>query len=338
MPAQARSLGFSVVFAGQDYPAFQKASKEEAASIGANTNIKLCMKLEDPTETWDFFMKTAGESYVSQVESFQVGQGSLLGTYQDGRGARLEKRSRIDLLDLKEQNPGEAHVFFRSKIVRMKSFYASPKPVKTIGLNIFLKVAKPADADVETYNTQIKTYNSRKGQEIDWSAYAEKQDDKSELSEMLERLPDQESTLSAVDKMLLAVVNSEVAHVEQSDDQVLGDLNLFTDKEMNIFSTMRLNDDFRALLVTDDLDKFAEPLLDRPTTRSTLEYIQRLCGRSGNQARNVANELVNDLQRSTYYPGDYGEMPSGSALGDLCNGAVKTIKLKKREAAEKAAD
>ena len=68
----ARSLGFSVVFAGQDLPAFQKASKEEAASIGANTNIKVCMKLEDPTETWDFFMKSAGESYVSQVENFQV--------------------------------------------------------------------------------------------------------------------------------------------------------------------------------------------------------------------------------------------------------------------------
>ncbi|HBY56104.1 MAG TPA: phosphoesterase, partial [Coxiellaceae bacterium] len=51
VPAQARSLGFSVVFAGQDLPAFQKASKEEAASIGANTNIKICMKLEDPLET-----------------------------------------------------------------------------------------------------------------------------------------------------------------------------------------------------------------------------------------------------------------------------------------------
>ena len=62
----------SVIFAGQDLPAFQKASKEEAASIGANTNIKVCMKLEDPTETWDFFMKSAGESYVTQVDSFQV--------------------------------------------------------------------------------------------------------------------------------------------------------------------------------------------------------------------------------------------------------------------------
>src|SRR3984885_11304593 len=71
VPAQARSLGFSVIFAGQDLPAFQKASKEEAASIGANTNIKICMKLEDPHETWEFFMKTAGEAYVTHVSGFQ---------------------------------------------------------------------------------------------------------------------------------------------------------------------------------------------------------------------------------------------------------------------------
>ncbi|OGT68339.1 MAG: phosphoesterase, partial [Gammaproteobacteria bacterium RIFCSPHIGHO2_12_FULL_45_9] len=117
VPAQARSLGFSVIFAGQDMPAFQKASKEEAASIGANTNIKICMKLEDPTETWDFFNKTAGESYVTHVDNFQVDQNSLFGMYQDGKGARAEKRSRVDLLDLKEQKPGEAHIFFKSKIV-----------------------------------------------------------------------------------------------------------------------------------------------------------------------------------------------------------------------------
>jgi len=71
VPAQARSLGFSVIFAGQDLPAFEKASKEEAASIGANTNIKICMKLEDPMQTWEFFQKTAGEAYVTHVSGFQ---------------------------------------------------------------------------------------------------------------------------------------------------------------------------------------------------------------------------------------------------------------------------
>src|SRR3990167_5242894 len=111
VPAQARSLGFSVIFAGQDLPAFQKASKEEAASIGANTNIKICMKLEDPLETWEFFSKTAGESYVTKVDSFQTNAQSLLNNYMDSRSASSEKRARIDLQDLKEQREGEAHIF-----------------------------------------------------------------------------------------------------------------------------------------------------------------------------------------------------------------------------------
>src|SRR5262249_32354367 len=127
-PAQARSLGFSTIFAGQDLPAFQKASKEEASSIGANTNIKICMKLEDPTETWEFFSKTAGEAFVSKVDAFQTRSQSVFNQYLDTRSASTEKRARVDLLDLKEQREGEAHIFFKSKIVRARMFFANPEP------------------------------------------------------------------------------------------------------------------------------------------------------------------------------------------------------------------
>ena len=58
VPAQARSLGFSAIFAGQDLPAFQKASKEEAASIGANYNIKICMKLKIHRKPGNFLIKS----------------------------------------------------------------------------------------------------------------------------------------------------------------------------------------------------------------------------------------------------------------------------------------
>ena len=145
VPAQARSLGFSAIFAGQDLPAFQKASKEEAASIGANTNIKICMKLEDPIETWDFFTKTAGEAYVTKVDSFQTKDTSLANSYMDTKSSSFEKRSRVDLLDLKDQTEGEAHIFFKSKIVRARMFYANPTPVKRLKLNQFLKVEPPPD-------------------------------------------------------------------------------------------------------------------------------------------------------------------------------------------------
>ena len=164
VPAQARSLGFSVVFAGQDLPAFQKASKEEAASIGANCNIKICMKLEDPTETWDFFMKSAGESYVTHVDSFQVDSGNVMGTYADAKGAKLEKRNRVDLLDLKEQQPGEAHFLFKSKIVRGRFFYAAPPPVKRMRLTHFLKVGAPDDNDVKKLRKSFDHFNKLVGE------------------------------------------------------------------------------------------------------------------------------------------------------------------------------
>ncbi|MFZ9035711.1 MAG: type IV secretory system conjugative DNA transfer family protein [Francisellaceae bacterium] len=140
VPAQARSLGFSVVFAGQDLPAFQKASKEEAASICANTNIKICMKLEDPQETWEFFNKMAGEAYVSVAKSYNINKDSTTMSYLDNMEATIEKRSRVDLMDLKDQREGEGHIFFKSEIIRMASFYANAPKVKRIKINQFLKV------------------------------------------------------------------------------------------------------------------------------------------------------------------------------------------------------
>src|SRR5690606_26714455 len=160
VPAQARSLGFSVIFAGQDLPAFQKASKEEAASIGANTNIKICMKLEDPLETWEFFSKTAGESWVTKVDSFQTNASSLLNNYMDSRSASSEKRARVDLLDLKEQREGEAHIFFKSKIIRASMFFANPAPVNRMRLNHFLKVEPPMGRVLTDLDDRLDQFES----------------------------------------------------------------------------------------------------------------------------------------------------------------------------------
>ncbi len=44
-------------------------------------------------ETWEFFHKTAGESYVTKVDSFQTNAGSLLNNYMDSRSASSEKRA-----------------------------------------------------------------------------------------------------------------------------------------------------------------------------------------------------------------------------------------------------
>ena len=64
---------------------------------------------------------------------------------------------------------------------------------------------------------------------------------------------------------------------------MLGDLNLFTDKEMNIFSTMRLNDNLRALLVVDQPEILAKKVIVLGlNVRQTEQLVKRRTKIAGN--------------------------------------------------------
>ena len=151
MPAQARSLGFAMVFAGQDYQAFKKASPEEAASIVANCTIKICMKLEDPSETFDIFAKAAGEGKIAVGSGFQLDKDATFQNYMDQGNVTFEKSSRINVRDLKAQPSGAAHILFGDGLVRAKMFYAAPTSVKNLRLNAFLKVKPLSYKEVQMY-------------------------------------------------------------------------------------------------------------------------------------------------------------------------------------------
>lgn len=147
MPAQARSLGFCMLFAAQDLPSLQKNNnREEATSIIANCNLKIAMKVEDPGETFELFKKTAGEVLVEAQKSKERDMGSLSqSTYYDSVNISYEKRSKIEWLDFKEQFDGEAHMFHGSNMVRAKFFFVNPDVPSNLKFrpNYFIKVEPP---------------------------------------------------------------------------------------------------------------------------------------------------------------------------------------------------
>ncbi|WP_285896375.1 hypothetical protein [Coxiella-like endosymbiont of Rhipicephalus sanguineus] len=60
---------------------------------------------------------------MTYLESFRsIKESSVLDTYQDSKGAHIEKRVRIDLLDLKEQRQGK-HTFSLNQKSFVKSFF-----------------------------------------------------------------------------------------------------------------------------------------------------------------------------------------------------------------------
>lgn len=319
VPAQARSLGFSIIFAGQDLPAFQKASKEEAMSIGANCNIKICMKLEDPMETWEFFSKSAGESFVTKVDAFQTRPESILNNYMDTRSSSSEKRARIDLLDMKEQREGEAHIFFKSKIVRARMFYADPKMVKRMRLNQLLKVATPPDTVLLELERRLQNFK----QIVEKGHLFSNASPSGEDIESVARLMVEQEALDPIERgvtTLLALHNQsqteEPAEVEQD----------ISDNEINIFAKLRVHDANRNMLLVDDLEKFSIPLLNRAATRDQTAVVERLSGKVERHATNIADEIIKDIRIATHYPPLIGEVPVALELADIVRELNERIK------------
>ncbi|MES2998454.1 MAG: TraM recognition domain-containing protein [Pseudomonadota bacterium] len=331
VPAQARSLGFSIVFAGQDLPAFQKASKEEAASIGANCNIKLCMKLEDPLETWDFFSKSAGEAWVTKVDAFQTRAESILNNYADTRSASSEKRARIDLLDLKEQREGEAHILFKSKIIRARLFYANPAPVQRMRLNQFLKVGLPVNRVMVDLQRRLQDF--RKLMEKDVFSL-DKLDESSVISELADRLSEEtdRKPIQAALPALLAIHEAETK--ESGEEQILEEEEVLESGELNLFTKLSLSARLHNVLLVDDLEQFSAPFLSRGITQGKIAVIEKVSGKFEKHASNIAIEIVKDMGLATHYPPRIPHILPADEVAKVADELVESIK-QERESSQK---
>lgn len=140
MWAQARSLNFSLVVAGQDIQAFFRTSREETMAVFSNCNLKIIGKLEDPKDTWELIKARAGTAKVVESDGYEADDGIVGTGLRPGRGARIVTADRVSLADLLDQVEGEVHVLEGSRITRGSLFYAAPKPAADYRLNHFVKV------------------------------------------------------------------------------------------------------------------------------------------------------------------------------------------------------
>jgi intracellular multiplication protein IcmO len=323
VPAQARSLGFSAIFAGQDLPAFQKASKEEAASIGANTNIKICMKLEDPVETWDFFTKTAGEAYVTKVDSFQTKETSLANSYMDTKSSSFEKRARIDLLDLKDQSEGEAHIFFKSKIVRARMFYANPKPVKKLKINQFLKVESPSDDYIMRLQKQRAAFSAI----IETDDLAISAPSESEEIALITKKLTEHGNNDAIECAVNALISYHAENEPEEAEELIEEVE---EGRLTIFTELRMPENAPELLVSDK--SFSLPLLDINITRDFFARIESYLGAKNSYAQSLANELIQDFQSATGYPSPERDVIDASELTAVIHELCSAIDNERKQA------
>lgn len=166
MPAQARSLGFMVIFAAQDFASLKKSSPEEADQTWENTNVRGIGRITSGggAETYKRMEELGGTALVAEVSGYEKVFGLFRTRIRANEQIKLERKPRVQSDDLHSQADGEFHLFLgkkekdssegRVRIARVNAFYTDIEPinkdkrkqppVETLFLNHFARVLPPS--------------------------------------------------------------------------------------------------------------------------------------------------------------------------------------------------
>lgn len=306
-------------------------------------------------------MKSAGDAYVTAVESFSAQNPGLTGTYMDSKSAKAEKRARINLLDLKEQGVGEAHVFFKSRIIRANLFYMDPGPAKAMRLNVLLKVEIPKDEVLYTLVKSIEDFESLVKTQGVPQIHVESDED---LEKIVARTKEQSLMIDAIDRGInvlfelhkQTLVTEESAgelvgepqeaqwqeasiegqdsdtgdstgQVEQSAEERVsetGDVEKEQRQYIDILMRIKLSKrEKEAMAVEEDIESYGLPLIDQAKLTSSSMYLLRQLGRSKSDADDEIKRTTSLIKEKSLYKGD--EILSVSALSERIETLVKAL-------------
>lgn len=145
MMAQARSLGFMIIVAGQDMAAMQKTSPQIAETAAANASILAVGKTVDGDKTISFVQRLIGKSTVSVSSGFQSQPGVLGNRWVDRMDATFQEVDKVRIDELQSLGEGQFYFLFNGKLVRAATFFIGDEFGENFSVNKFLKVRGPTD-------------------------------------------------------------------------------------------------------------------------------------------------------------------------------------------------
>ena len=143
--AQARSLGFMIIVAGQDMAAMQKVNKQIAETTAANASILAVGKTVDGAATLDFIMRLVGKTTVSVSSGFEGKEGLFGKKWVDRNDATMQEVDKIKVEELQNMGEGQFYFLFNGKLVRSATFFIGEDYDNDFSVNKFIKVRGPTD-------------------------------------------------------------------------------------------------------------------------------------------------------------------------------------------------
>ena len=215
----------------------------------------------------------------------------------DSRSASSEKRQRVDLLDLKDQREGEAHIFFKSRLIRARMFFANPPPVIKMRLNHFLKVEAPPGRVFVELDNRMEQLLHTLSTEQDLSLPVDEGEEIQIIADSIASQPDVAPIERSLTSLLAfhnrhAMTEPEAAQPEEEEEE----------GELSIFSKVNLDDTVKMRVDKATFAQFSEPLVNKAFAKDKLTLIERMTGRAAAQASQLSQEVIKDMALATSYP------------------------------------
>ena len=145
MMAQARSLGFMIIIAGQDMASMQSVSPQIAETVAANARLTGAGATEDAQRTWRFLQQKFDRHTVA-VASGGVRRTGLSGAgWVERPDVTFAERERVRISDLQKLREGEFYFLMESRLVKSRVFHVGDDWSSWISMNKFLVVRGPID-------------------------------------------------------------------------------------------------------------------------------------------------------------------------------------------------
>ena len=145
MMAQARSLGFMIVIAGQDMASMQSVSPQVAETAAANARLTVAGATEDAHRTWEFLRRKFAHQRIA-VAAGKTAKPGLVSTKWVNRPDRQYiQQERVPIAKLQKLREGEFYFLMESKLVKARAFYIGECWTPWLAINKFLAIRGPFD-------------------------------------------------------------------------------------------------------------------------------------------------------------------------------------------------
>lgn len=149
MMAQARSLNFMVIVAGQDMSAMQSLSPQIAETAMANASIFAAGKTVDAEKTLTAIQKVFGRTQVAVTSGYRSETGVMGQKWVDRMEASFQEVEKVTVDELQNMAQGVFYFKFNGRLVRSATFYVGTLGddgfAESSAINKFVKIRGPMD-------------------------------------------------------------------------------------------------------------------------------------------------------------------------------------------------